>query len=118
MTSPVLFLAIAINAWTAAEPRQTPVEAGKSLFTERCAVCHGVNGTGGTLAQSILPRLAALDDTALATAIRDGVPTKGMPAFALPQSEMTAVVAYLRTLRPPAAGRGRAERSEEHTLER
>jgi len=112
MTSPVLFLAIAINAWTAAEPRQTPVEAGKSLFTERCAVCHGVNGTGGTLAQSILPRLAALDDTALATAIRDGVPTKGMPAFALPQSEMTAVVAYLRTLRPPAAGRGRAERLE------
>jgi hypothetical protein len=49
---PILVL-IALEA-TAVAPRQTPAETGRTLFTERCAVCHGVNGTGGTLAQSMI----------------------------------------------------------------
>ena len=89
---------------------QAPVDAGRKVFTERCALCHGADGTGGTFATSIVPRLAALDETALESTIRNGVPARGMPAFALPPPEMTAVIAYLRTLRP--ATRGRRDRLE------
>jgi cytochrome c553 len=89
---------------------QPPVDAGRQAFTERCALCHGADGTGGTFATSIVPRLAALDETALECTIRNGVPARGMPAFALPAPEMTAVIAYLRTLRP--ATRGRRDRLE------
>ena len=69
-------------------------------------MCHGANATGGTFATSILPRIAALDEAALADAIRNGVPARGMPAFALQKSEVTALVAYLRSLgaaAPPRA---------------
>jgi len=96
---------------TAISPRQTPAEIGKALFAERCAVCHGVDGTGGMAAPNILSRVAALDDTALQNVIRSGVPTRGMPAFALEPAELTAIVSYLRTLRASAT-RGRGERLE------
>jgi len=82
-----------------------PVATGKALFAERCSLCHGVDGTGGTLAASILPRIAALDEAGLRNAIANGVPARGMPPCALPPQEMTAVVAYLRGLRAtPARG--------------
>jgi len=89
---------------------QTP-DTGRNLFGERCAVCHGMNASGGTFATSILPRIAALDDASLESAIRSGAPERGMPAFAIERGEMTALVAYLRTLRAsaPAGGRGRLE---------
>src|SRR4029078_9658674 len=89
---------------------QAPVDAGRKVFSERCALCHGADGTGGTFATTTVPRLAALDETALESTIRNGVPARGMPAFALPPPEMTAVIAYLRTLRP--ATRGRRDRLE------
>jgi alcohol dehydrogenase (cytochrome c) len=107
---PLSFIALIAFWLTPIAPDQAPADAGRRLFTERCAVCHGENATGGTFATSILPRLGALDDAALESAIRNGVPARGMPAFALPRPEMTALVAYLRTLR--ATPRGRRERLE------
>jgi alcohol dehydrogenase (cytochrome c) len=90
---------------------QATADIGKNLFTERCEACHGVNAAGGTYATSILPRIAVLDDASLGGAIRDGVPARGMPAFALQREEITALVAYLRTLRA-STPRGRRERLE------
>src|SRR5262245_3288199 len=91
--------------------RQTPANAGRTLFVERCGLCHGADATGGTFATSILPRIAALDAASLEEAIRNGVPARGMPAFALSKPEMTAIVGYLRTLAAPAP-RSRRERSD------
>jgi len=104
------FITLVAVWWTIA-PGQAPADVGKKFFTERCAICHGANATGGTFATSILPRIAALDDASLEEAIRNGVPARGMPAFALQQSEMTAIVAYLRTLRA-STPRNRRERLE------
>jgi mono/diheme cytochrome c family protein len=63
-----------------------------ALFAENCARCHGSSGTGkGPEARDHLPRprnlhnhtyFAALDDTAIARDIADGVPGTAMPAFA------------------------------------
>lgn len=98
--------------WLATLVGQAPAaDAGRQIFTGQCALCHGVDAAGGTFATSILPRIGALDDTALEAAIRAGIPARGMPAFTLKPSEMAAVVAYLRTLRAPAA-RGRRDRLE------
>ncbi|HTM23557.1 MAG TPA: PQQ-binding-like beta-propeller repeat protein [Vicinamibacterales bacterium] len=104
-------LGVLIVVWLQALAGQAPAESGRKIFTEQCALCHGVDAAGGTVAATILPRIAALDDAALESAIRNGVPARGMPAFALKPSELTAVVAYLRALRIPAS-RGRRDRLE------
>jgi mono/diheme cytochrome c family protein len=108
LLSPLVVLSL---LWLAILAGQAPADAGRKIFTEQCAPCHGVDAAGGTFATSILPRIATLDDAALEAAIRSGVPARGMPGFALKPSEMTAVVAYLRTLRAPTA-RGRRDRLE------
>jgi len=105
------FIVVLALRLTAVEADQAPADLGRTLFTERCAPCHGANATGGTFATSILPRIAALDNAALEEAILNGVPARGMPAFPLSKPEMTAVVAYLRTL-PTPGPRGRRERLE------
>ena len=53
------------SSLTAVPGGQAPADAGKTIFTERCAVCHGAIATGGTFTTSILPRIAALDAAAL-----------------------------------------------------
>jgi alcohol dehydrogenase (cytochrome c) len=107
----LLSLIVPISLWFTSASGQRPAEVGQTIFVERCAVCHGANATGGTASASILPRIAALDDPSLERAIREGVPTRGMPAFALQRTEMIALIAYLRTLGAPAP-RGRRERLE------
>lgn len=69
----------------------------QSGFQGRCSVCHGLDGNGGEHAPSIMPALAAKNDDELAAVIRDGVPRKGMPAFAqMPAEEVKAIVAAMR----------------------
>ena len=76
-----LFVSLLLTVFWPTTPatRQTQTtDAGKTLFTDRCAVCHGLNAAGGTFATSILPRIAALDDATLTATIRNGVPASGM----------------------------------------
>src|SRR5215831_12751099 len=84
-------------------------EAGRAIFETRCGVCHGADGNGGEFAPSILSRLPVLGDAELTTVVRSGVPGRGMPAVALSDREMTALLTHLRTLRAPA--RARRERA-------
>ena len=51
----------------------------------------------------IVARLPARSDAELATLVGDGVPAKGMPGVALAQPELRQLLAFLRTLRAPAA---------------
>src|SRR5450432_2393407 len=80
----------------------------KKMFEARCAGCHGADGGGGEHAPSIVeagwrggddgePR-RNLHDT-----IKNGIPEGGMPAFALPETELSALVAFVNALRAPAA---------------
>jgi hypothetical protein len=52
----------------------------------------------GEMGPPIRVRLAALDDAALTSLIRDGRPLKGMPGNALPAAEMSGLQRFLRTL--------------------
>jgi alcohol dehydrogenase (cytochrome c) len=76
--------------------------AGRRSFEGRCAGCHGGDGNGGEHGPSITQRLSARDDQQLATLVRNGFPGSGMPSFNLPEHELKDLVAFLRTLRPPA----------------
>jgi len=79
---------------------------GRALFLTRCAGCHGQDGNGGEHAPSILASLAAKTDEALTAVIRHGVPAKGMPGFKqLPDTEVRALVAYMRSLQQARRGR-------------
>ena len=92
---------------TAASP-----EAGREIYEARCAACHGAGAQGTARGPGLLgPALGtAMGREAMRTAIRTGVaePAADFPPMAgspdLSESEIGAVIRYLRGARP--AGRG------------
>jgi len=74
------------------------------LFEKQCSVCHGDgHGTerGPNLADNRRVRSASMDE--LRAVIRDGVPSRGMPAFALPVGDLEALTRFVRSFSAPAA---------------
>jgi cytochrome c oxidase cbb3-type subunit 3 len=74
---------------------------GKQSFESICAACHGLDGRGGERGPDIARRreIQRLPDSALLRIVRQGVPGKGMPAFAsLTALQVQAVVRHLRIL--------------------
>ncbi len=88
-------------------PLSTAAVAGQQLFEERgCFACHGAAGEGGR-APAMAPLIANVSATQLATLLQNPnarMKAGGMPPFAGTPAQVSAVVAYLRTLSaPPAA---------------
>ena len=77
--------------------------AGKILFSQNCAKCHGPDANGRPNRPSLRsPRIRHATDGDLAWMLRNGNPYKGMPPWSsLPEQQRWQVIAYLRTL-PPA----------------
>ena len=76
---------------------------GAGLFREHCSACHGYEGQGGMgLPLSLPDFLAVADDAYLSRTIQYGRPGRLMPAFRdrLNDSQVSAIVAYLRGLQP------------------
>ena len=84
----------------------------RGLFNENCATCHGQDGRAKTFhgrlvgAQNLTNAKfqAEVTDDQIVDAIKTG--PKAMPAFEkkLSQSEIEALVAYVRTFNPPLSG--------------
>ena len=72
---------------------------GASLYTARCAVCHGAqgDGIGGVNLRSGKYR-NAITDRDLAGFIRAGSQAAGMPPFTLDDADMAGIIAYLRNM--------------------
>src|SRR5262245_20216570 len=97
----LLLIGLAVPAIASA---QTP-DPGRVAFETRCARCHGADGAGGEMGPSIVQRLTTRDDAQLASLVRDGLPTRGMPANAVAEPELAALVKFLRTIeRRPSNG--------------
>jgi alcohol dehydrogenase (cytochrome c) len=81
-------------------------EIGARIFRERCAPCHGGEGTGAHG-----PSLVRLgfrhgdSDLSIYKVVRDGIPGTGMPPAGLSMTERWQVVAYVNTLRTFSFGR-------------
>ena len=96
-----MFVVAGAPSWAGQGPVPTPggtTPAGAPLYAARCADCHGADATG--VRGPDLTRLwgaGATDDRVFQT-IRQGVPGSIMPASTAPDSDVRALVAYLKAL--------------------
>jgi len=82
------------------------ISAGKLLFSENCAKCHGGEAQGLHGRPSLRSeRIAHATDGELAWLLRNGSLAKGMPTWnSLPEPERWQIIAFLRSLpRDPSA---------------
>jgi len=79
--------------------------AGARTFRERCASCHGSDGSGGPVG----PSLTRSDydhgdsDLAIYQVLRDGIPGTAMPRAGLPIRGLLQVIAYVKMLQAHSA---------------
>jgi cytochrome c oxidase cbb3-type subunit III len=98
-----LLLAAALAPSAAAQFPTPPasaalLSAGKALFLEKCAFCHGPDAAGGESGPDLTrSSLVAADNggNRIAPVVRDGRPQAGMPAFSISEQEMSALVAFM-----------------------
>jgi putative heme-binding domain-containing protein len=82
------------------------VEEGEQLFIENCAICHGPEGDA-------VPRVdlargkfrQASSDEELGQIIKNGIPGTAMPPGNFHEHQITALIAYLRSMTASIAGR-------------
>lgn len=98
----IRFLSIAIFAGAAFA--QDPFAAGRTVFENRCSGCHGSDGNGGELGPPIAIRMPNLSDEQISNTVRNGLPTRGMPANAVAAAEMPQLISVLRALVPRETG--------------
>jgi PQQ-dependent dehydrogenase (methanol/ethanol family) len=81
------------------------IEAGKKQFAALCAGCHGADGGGGEHGPNIVDtrRAGGPFERSVAEVIKGGIEDAGMPAFPLPQQRIDELVAFVKSLRAPAA---------------
>jgi len=94
-------VAVSIVVACAARVDAQSVDAGRGVFSSRCAACHGTEGGGGELGPSIVNRIPLRADADLEAVVREGLPGAGMPSFGnLSKAESSDLIAFLRALRP------------------
>src|SRR5688572_1319056 len=80
------------------ETDEVAIRTGAGLFAARCAVCHGPDAKGA-LGPDLTQRWARGEtDESAFRIIRNGVPGSSMPPNIAPDSELWAIVAYLRSI--------------------
>jgi cytochrome c oxidase cbb3-type subunit III len=73
---------------------------GRRLFEAQCAVCHGIDGAGGSGANLAVTKFKrAADDAALVSVIREGIEQTAMPAaWWMSERESVQTAFYVRSL--------------------
>src|SRR5262245_57841773 len=83
-----------------AAPPAAAVERGRAQFAQSCAFCHGPNANGGTHGPSLIRSAVVRHDengNLIGPVIRDGRPDQGMPAIALTPSQVSDLVAFIKS---------------------
>src|SRR5260370_2938797 len=95
-----IFLALAVTAMaqTLTAEGYDSAQAEKR-FSQLCSGCHGQNGTGGDPAPALTNNraLRTSNESQIAELIKNGTPG-GMPAFPLPQRELSSMAHWVRSL--------------------
>jgi mono/diheme cytochrome c family protein len=94
---------IGIGAYPQRTPEDTAaVERGKAAYSTNCAFCHGPDTRGGDGGPSLLRSALVLDDQngeRIGPVVRSGRPDRGMPAFAMTETQVSDLAAFLHSFR-------------------
>jgi mono/diheme cytochrome c family protein len=115
---PAFALAVANGSWLKKVPKAdrartnpfagetSAAAAGRNLFRNNCAKCHGENAEGkGSRPSLKSARIETATDGELAWLIKNGEAFKGMPGWgALPEPERWQIISYLRSLNMNPSG--------------
>jgi cytochrome c oxidase cbb3-type subunit 3 len=98
----VLGIASPGQSTAAAESKARAAQEGASLFRANCSPCHGLNAGGGGRGPDLTSGrwTHGSTDAAIFRTIVQGVAGTEMPANGLEDSEIRAIIAYLRSLAP------------------
>jgi cytochrome c oxidase cbb3-type subunit III len=90
----------AVTNPVAGNPRA--IQEGASLFRANCSPCHGLNAQGGGRGPDLTAGrwVHGSTDADLFRTVTRGVPGTEMPANALDDSEVWAILAYVRSVAP------------------
>jgi cytochrome c oxidase cbb3-type subunit III len=98
------------------EGQPKAIERGEYLYKRRCASCHGFDARGYRAPDLTTGQFSrGTSNAQLQRVITRGIPATEMPATALDDDEVWALIAYMRTLIAPTPGapvRGNAEAGE------
>jgi cytochrome c oxidase cbb3-type subunit III len=109
----VVLLLPALAASAARAQTPSPVDTGQRVFASQCGFCHGRDAMGGETGPDLTKSALVRDDAAgdrIAAVIRDGRTDKGMPAFQLAASDLTGVIAFIRSQRVKAESKAAGAR--------
>src|SRR5580765_1524788 len=83
--------------------KSAAVKEGASVFRANCSPCHGLNARGGGRGPDLTSGrwTHGSSDAAIFRTISQGVAGTEMPANALEDSEIRAIISFLRSLSPP-----------------
>jgi cytochrome c oxidase cbb3-type subunit 3 len=74
------------------------IETGRTQFASQCGFCHGRDAAGGAGGTDLTRSTLVAEDVRgdrLGPVIRSGRPGQGMPAFALSDADLAAIVAFI-----------------------
>ena len=74
------------------------IRAGRALFANRCAECHGANARGLNGPDLTVLWARPIRDERVFATIRSGVTGSVMPSSSAPEHEIWAIVSYLRSV--------------------
>jgi mono/diheme cytochrome c family protein len=78
------------------QPQVADAAAGRKLFEQHCASCHGVEGSGTKYAPA-LSGVQAMDSAELFRFVTNGNLRRGMPSWSrLPEQRRWQIVAFLK----------------------
>jgi mono/diheme cytochrome c family protein len=92
---------------TALLPGVSAAADGRSLYNDKCTLCHGIRGDGrGPAGAALSPKATDFTDPSywqktndkkIADAIKNGV--SAMPAFDLKPEEIKTIISYIKTFK-------------------
>lgn len=95
---------LVVGLWGARKGNCADYERGKTIFNDKCAMCHGTDGRGnGPAAAALSPSPAdfnaasfweRMNDAKITEVIENG--RGSMPAFSLSSGDIRAVIDYLK----------------------
>lgn len=74
------------------------IQAGKTLFAAQCSFCHGRDAGGGESGPDLMASALVQQDVQgdkIGVVVRNGRPSKGMPAFQQTDDQLAGIVAFV-----------------------